>query len=247
MLSKFLHKALRSAQPLTRPVAPRHPFGSSEKTFEVVNTPCPEIKSVASQELQSFIHAFAPNKQIHQRMVREFQEYAKIREGIDKIRREKEVLAEINDQNETKLAEIQSLIETQETEAMDIIKRLEGEMAKAKTFAVTNLARDSLEIVDNLERAIRSLTANFKGVPQKDGFLKDMEAVRDGLLKSMETYGIKPMECKAGDPVDPNFHHIISFIPVPGKNNDEILDVTQVGYLIENRVLRAAKVVVVKN
>lgn len=210
--------------------------------------PCVHVRAHCSKELQSFVQMFESNKQIHQKVVKGLSELCKTKEALDKIKKEKQMLADINEQNEHKLGEIQAMIEQQEIDATDIAKRLEGELQKTKAYAVTGMSKDALEIIDNFERSIKNLREGaFNGKPGVNKVTGIISEVHAGLESTLKNYGIRKMDAKIGDIVDPNFHHIIAFIPMPDKKNDEILEVTQIGYMIGERVLRAAKVVVIKN
>lgn len=215
---------------------------------EDASAPCASMRAHCSKELQGFVQMFESNKRIHQNVVKGLSDLCKAKDAMEKVKKEKQMLAEINEQNEGKLAEIQAMVEQQETDRIDIAKRMEGEFAKTKLYAVTNLAKEALEIADNIDRSLLNIRGTaFAKAPGQGKAAQSVEEVSKQLEKLLGEYGIRRMEIKAGDKVDPNFHHIIAFVPIPDKQNDEILEVTQVGYTIGERVLRAAKVVVIKN
>lgn len=229
---------------------PRRLFAGEEGVFlefKESGEVYPQLKNTPSKELHSFLRMFQGNKAVHDKMVKRLSEVAQTHDAISELRREKDILSNINEQNEGKLAELRGLLEQQEIEGPEVAKRWEGEMAKAKTFALTNFAKEALEIMDNLQRSQASLEKSFKDVPGKESIVKLLKDVQLHLEETFASYDVRKMEVNAGDPVDPNFHHIITFIPFPGRENDSIVDVIQVGYNIGSRVLRPAKVVVVKN
>ena len=55
------------------------------------------------------------------------------------------------------------------------------------------------------------------------------------------------MDLKEGDIADFEFHEVVFVAPVPGRKDNEILNISEPGYMIGERVLRNAKVGVVKN
>lgn len=60
-------------------------------------------------------------------------------------------------------------------------------------------------------------------------------------------FNIQKMDVKIDDQADFNKHEVVFVTPVPGKKDDQIIFIQEQGYLIKDRVLRAAKVGVVKN
>ena len=60
-------------------------------------------------------------------------------------------------------------------------------------------------------------------------------------------HGLTRVDPAAGDKFDPNFHEALFQLPVPDKENNTVAVVTQKGFALNGRTLRAAKVGVVKN
>jgi molecular chaperone GrpE len=120
-------------------------------------------------------------------------------------------------------------------------KRARKELADAETRSKEQVLRDFLEVVDNLERAIASWG---------DGKDADPKAVRDGVdlvlrqsRSKLERYQVRPVESK-GVPFDPRFHEAISQAVAADAKPGSILHELQKGYLIGDRLLRPAMVVV---
>ncbi len=94
-----------------------------------------------------------------------------------------------------------------------------------------------LPIVDDFERASKA------SAESQD--LQGYKLIQDKFNKSMEKYGIKPMKVEIGDDFDPDFHEAITQIPAPEeKLKGKIVDVVEKGYLLNEKVIRYAKVVV---
>lgn len=222
-----------------------------EITFEYnensVIDPKSNLSKIPNKAIQNLVNMFQTNAAIHEKLTKEFVKLSETKSKSANMLKEKGILVEINLKNEGLLADIQRISNDQETEIKEIKERLSREAAKSKQFAVTKMAQESLEIIDNFERLLQNLQRMNLPEAEKSYFLGLIKQTHDNHEKSLLSFGVKRMDVAPGQIVDPNFHHIISFIPVPGKVDDEILDITQVGYLIESRVLRTAKVVVVKN
>lgn len=100
-----------------------------------------------------------------------------------------------------------------------------------------------LPIVDDFERALKS----FDSTNANDNSLKEgMELVYHKLLKTLEAKGVKTMETE-GKNFDPELHEAITEIPaINEESKGKIVDTTEKGYFIYDKILRHAKVVVGK-
>ena len=105
-------------------------------------------------------------------------------------------------------------------------------------YAESDILKDILPVVDNLTLAL----ANAKD--KDDEFVKGVKLVSDGLLKSLADHGAKPMEDLVGKELDPNFHEAITTLPDEKIEEGKISNVAKVGWLLNDKLLRAAQVVV---
>ena len=125
-------------------------------------------------------------------------------------------------------------------------RRTEREVADARTYAVTNFARDMLTVADNTRRALESAPPE---AAQAEGPLKALvegvELTERDLLKTLERYGVKKLEPQ-GQKFDPNLHQAMFEVPDPSVPNGTVVQVVQSGYVIGERVLRPALVGVAK-
>ena len=120
-------------------------------------------------------------------------------------------------------------------------KRARRDQADGEMQAKESVLRDFLEIVDSLERAT---------VVWADGQEIDAKSVRDGVelvlrqfRSKLERYDVKPMEA-TGVPFDPRMHEAVSQIPSATVTPGLVLHELQKGYLIGEKLLRPAMVVV---
>jgi molecular chaperone GrpE len=123
-------------------------------------------------------------------------------------------------------------------------KRSRKDLSDGEMRAKESVLRDFLEIADNLERA------NASWGEGKDGKESDAKSVRDGVelvlrqfRSKLERYQVKPVE-SVGLPFDPRFHEAISQAPSADAKPGSILHELQKGYLIGEKLLRPAMVVV---
>lgn len=101
------------------------------------------------------------------------------------------------------------------------------------------LLKALLPVVDDFERAEKS----FKDKDSKE--LEGFFLIYNKFKKTLDQYGVKTMEAGAGSEFNPDLHEAITQIPAPDeKLKGKIVDVVEKGYLLNEKVIRFAKVVV---
>ncbi len=131
-------------------------------------------------------------------------------------------------------------------ETDNIRKRSVKEREDASKYSVTSFAREMIDIADNFQRAMDAVPAEAKAAdPVLKNLMDGIEATERAMLKSLEKQGIKKIE-PIGEPFNPNFHEVMFEAPVPGKPGGLVIQVIESGYIIHDRLLRAAKVGVSK-
>lgn len=121
-------------------------------------------------------------------------------------------------------------------------KRAIKEREDASKFAVSKFAKDLLDVADNLRRAIDAIPDDLKAVdPRIEGIIGGIEATERELLKSFDKNNIVKIE-PLDEQFDPNFHEVMFEAPMPGKAGGTIIQVVEAGYVLNGRLLRAAKV-----
>ena len=117
-------------------------------------------------------------------------------------------------------------------------KRAARDREDVYRYAESDILKDILPTMDNLALAL----ANAK---DGDGdFVKGVQMVYDGLLKALADHGAKPMDDLVGKELDPNFHEAIATLPSADVEEGKISNVAKVGWLLNDKLLRAAQVVV---
>lgn len=113
-------------------------------------------------------------------------------------------------------------------EKLDLIQSANEQLLKAL-----------LPVVDDFERAEKS----FKDRDSKE--LEGFFLIYNKFKKTLDQYGVKTMEAGAGSEFNPDLHEAITQIPAPDeKLKGKIVDVVEKGYLLNEKVIRFAKVVV---
>ena len=124
-------------------------------------------------------------------------------------------------------------------------KRAEREMKDTRAYAVTGFARDMLDVADNLSRALSSIDEEARN-SANDGLktlIEGVDLTEKRLLSTLERHGVKKVEPEAGEALDPNVHQAAAQVPAE-QPKGTIAHVMQPGYVIGDRTLRAAMVVV---
>ncbi len=143
---------------------------------------------------------------------------------------------------EEQAAELRDRLLRAMAETENVRRRAEREREEARKYAVTDLARDLVGIVDNLHRAIDAAPAPSD---EGDGVLKSLlegvEMTQRELLAILERHDIRAIN-PIGEKFNPNYHQAMFEVPETGQAPGTIVEVTQIGYAIADRLLRPAAV-----
>ena len=156
-----------------------------------------------------------------------------------------EAIAKLIDEN----AELKDRLLRAVAEAENVRRRSEKEKADASKFGISSFARDLMSVADNFSRAMESTTDEMResGGETVKNLITGVEMVERELLSAFEKNGIKQVRPVSGEKFDPNLHQAIAEIPVETQPNGTVVEVTQIGYLLDDRLLRPAMVVVARN
>lgn len=122
-------------------------------------------------------------------------------------------------------------------------KRCAQEIEKNNKYAISSFAKELLTVADNLHRAIEAVSSTNS--ENCEALRKGVELTENELSKVFNKFGIQKMEIM--DTVfDPNFHQVIQEVEDKDKPNGTIIAELQTGYMLNDRILREAMVVVTK-
>ena len=131
-------------------------------------------------------------------------------------------------------------------DAENIKKRCAQEIEKNNKYAISSFAKSLLSVADNLHRAIEAIPADKKaGCAEAQGLLKGVELTEAELMKVFDKFGVHNMEI-LNTVFDPNYHQVIQEVEDPDKPAGTIVSELQTGYMINDRILREAMVIVTK-
>ncbi|MDE5682730.1 MAG: nucleotide exchange factor GrpE [Muribaculaceae bacterium] len=119
-------------------------------------------------------------------------------------------------------------------------KRVTREKADLLKNAAERVLLGFLPIVDDFERGLDAAASDTSAEAVREG----MVLIYNKLMKYLESQGVKVMESNGAD-FNPDFHEAIATIPAPSEElKGKVIDTTQKGYMLNDKVLRHAKVAV---
>jgi molecular chaperone GrpE len=151
-------------------------------------------------------------------------------EGIDpsEVTKLKEELASAKDKYLRLYSEFENFRRRTAKEKLDMVQS-----------ANEQLLKDLLNVVDDFDRAEKSWKE--KSSEDHEGFF----LIYSKLKKVLDLYGVKTMDVKQGSDFNPDLHEGITQVPAPDpKLKGKVVDVVEKGYLLGDKVIRFAKVVV---
>ena len=159
---------------------------------------------------------------------------------MDKLKKNKPQLAnskkKVNQKNN----------EDQKINLVSLKNELKKEKEDTFKYAVTEFANEIIIVLDNFVRVKESISLikndnNNSVKPLVEG----IDLIFKDFLKTLEKFEIKEIDC-LGKKFDPNFHEAVSEELNNSKEEGEIIKIIQNGYLIKDRLLRPASVIITK-
>ena len=121
-------------------------------------------------------------------------------------------------------------------------KRLERDKQEAIKFANEKLLIEILPIVDNLDRAMASLSEGHDPEKVKQG----LRLAQEELHQVLELYGVKTVKA-LGEPFDPERHEAVATVESDGAKEGTVVDEIQRGYALNGRLIRPSRVRIAQN
>ncbi len=122
-------------------------------------------------------------------------------------------------------------------------RRSQRDVENAHKFGVEKLLGDMLPVLDSLEKGMEA-TAGLEGDAAK-AVVEGLQLSHKLFLDTLARFGLQAVD-PHGEPFNPQRHEAIAMIPNKDMEPNSVMDVMQRGYVLHDRLLRAAKVVVTK-
>ncbi len=167
-------------------------------------------------------------------------------EDIKEASKQKEENLEEKDP-ETKIAELEEKIVRQYAEMENQRRRYEKERDDAFEYGGFSFAKETLNLIDNLERSKSTLEAdeNIKNTEAFKKIISHLDIIYKDMISILKKNNIHPIDC-IGKKLDPNLHQAMMEIEDETKENGIILQEIQKGFLMKDRLLRPSLVGVSK-
>ncbi len=147
------------------------------------------------------------------------------------------------EETDKKLEELEKLAEERLTQIKylqadfdNYRKRFDKEKEHIITLANENLVKELIVILDDFDASLKGVEKHIN----RDG----LEMIRNKFVSILEKHGLKEIEA-LGKKFDPNFHEVL-FKELSDKEDDNIIEEIQKGYILKSKVIRASKVKVSK-
>ncbi|WP_088346701.1 MULTISPECIES: nucleotide exchange factor GrpE [Rhodomicrobium] len=131
-------------------------------------------------------------------------------------------------------------------EMENLRRRTERDKSEFAKYAISEFARDVVGVGDNIRRAIEAVPKEaVVSDPALSSLIEGVEVTERELLKVLERFQVKRFD-PIGQPFNPHLHEAMTKIEVPNVAADTVVQVIHAGYMIDERVLRPAAVIVAK-
>ena len=151
-----------------------------------------------------------------------------------------ELLAKLNEAEEKANRSTDQALRTQ-AELENIRRRAEKDVSNAHKYGLEKLINEILPVIDGIERGLAIPAPNAEAKNIHAG----MEMTLGMLLKALEKYGVKQIN-PVGEVFNPEQHQALSMVEKAGAAPNTVIEVMQQGYLLNDRLLRPAMVIVAK-
>lgn len=145
------------------------------------------------------------------------------------------------EQLKTEIAQLKDSLARSQADFVNFRRRQAQELESTLKYANGQCIQELLPTIDNLNRAFLHTPEEIKSNQWVTGIL----AIEKQFLQTLEKLGLKKIQT-VGQIADPNFHEIIGVSDQPKTAPDTITDEIEAGYMLHDKVLRAAKVRVQK-
>lgn len=135
------------------------------------------------------------------------------------------------------LAESKNRLRYMQADCENIRKRSERQMEEARLFASMPLICDLLEVVDELELALKSAS----GLEPQGALVQGLEMTLKKMKKTLEKHGVLKIECLM-KPLDPEKHMVVSKEEREDLEENTVIEEIRKGYLFKEKVIRPSLV-----
>ena len=140
---------------------------------------------------------------------------------------------------EDKVKELEDRLLRSAAEVENIRKRSEKERSEAYKIGISLFVKDFVPVLDNIERALTSLKDSDE--INYESFVEGISATEKDIISLLEKHGIQQIN-PINEKFDPLFHEALFEAESDDHEPGFVTQVIEVGYVIDKRLIRAAKV-----
>ena len=159
---------------------------------------------------------------------------------------EETATAEPVDERDAKIAELEAQVAAQKDQYLRLYaefdnykKRTLKEKAELIQTAGKNVLEQMLPLIDDVERAMVSV----QKADSVDGVKEGIDLIYNKFVKFLDSNNVKEIET-VGLPFNTDFHEAVAQVPMGEDKKGVVIDCTQKGYIMGEKVVRFAKVVI---
>jgi len=151
-------------------------------------------------------------------------------------------IEESNEELQTKNEELKDQLMRTLAESENLRKRTIKDVDQAKKYSHISFVRDLVSSVDNFKRALDSLPEDKADLPEPiKNLIIGLEIVEKEINSTFEKHNLKQIS-PLGEKFDYNFHQAMFEVPTNDTDPGIVIEVSQIGYLLYDRLVRPAMV-----
>lgn len=129
-----------------------------------------------------------------------------------------------------------------QAEMENLKRRNAKDLENAHKFALDGFVKALLEVKDSLSMGLK--TANEENATI-ESVIEGLEMTDKVFLSTMEKFGVESINPE-NEPFNPELHEAVTMLPMPDKKSNAVLEVVQIGFTLNGRLVRPAMVIVVQ-
>ncbi|KAJ9623608.1 GrpE, mitochondrial [Taxawa tesnikishii (nom. ined.)] len=181
----------------------------------------------------------------------------------EEAKKEEKAAENAQEQKETAEDPVKKELEAKKKEVVDLTDKWKRSIAEyrnlqeqtkrevqaARDFGLQRFAKDLVDSIDNLDRALQNVPQDkLAGNPELKNLYDGLKMTDTILMNTVKKHGLERFDpSETSDKFDPNKHEATFMTPQPDKEDNTVFYCQQKGFALNGRILRAAKVGVVKN
>ncbi|MGE4571003.1 MAG: nucleotide exchange factor GrpE [Gammaproteobacteria bacterium] len=129
-----------------------------------------------------------------------------------------------------------------QAEMENLKRRSARDLENAHKYALDGFVKALLEVKDSLSMGLKSATEDGATIAH---IVEGLEMTDKVFASTLEKFGVETLN-PVGEKFNPELHEAVTMIPMPDKESNYVLNVVQVGFTLNGRLVRPAMVVVVQ-